>query len=179
MNEQAIILLFRLLIGVFLLRVWMQLARVDYYNPVTNRFVSTLSPLVDGLGTIVRPIGNVNLAALLLALCLGAGGMAVLFPSGDPLSWLIGGAALLISVALAMVFWILLAMVIASWVISAQNPWHQLMRQLMRPIMAPIQRVIPNLGGLDFSPIVVFLGVQLIRGVVETRLFLLSGLGGL
>ena len=179
MNEQTLIILLRVLVAIFLLRVWMQMAQTDYYNPVTNRIVRTLSPLVDPLNSILRPVGKLNTAALAIALGIAVGAMAMFFPSGDPLRWAIGGLALVVSVALSMIFWVLLAMVIASWLISPQNHWYQLAMQLMQPIMTPVQRVIPNLGGLDFSPIVVFLLIQLIRALVEKRLFLMSGLGGL
>ena len=71
--------------------------------------------------------------------------------------------------------WTLLAYVISSWLISFKiiNPYQPLVRWILgrlydlhEPILAPIRRVIfrmiPNMGGLDLSPLVAFFGVELI-----------------
>ena len=38
------------------------------------------------------------------------------------------------------------------------------------PILSPVRRVLPAFGGLDFSPLVVILGLQLLRGLVVSSL---------
>jgi len=63
------------------------------------------------------------------------------------------------------IYWdIILATVIISWLVSfniinTRNPIvnqiNQVLHTLTEPILAPIRRVMPNLGGLDFSPVVV------------------------
>jgi YggT family protein len=71
--------------------------------------------------------------------------------------------------------WTLLAYVISSWLINFKiiNPYQPLVRwvlgrlyDLHEPILTPIRsliyRMIPNMGGLDLSPLVAFFGVQLI-----------------
>lgn len=69
--------------------------------------------------------------------------------------------------------------VILSWLVSfnvvnLQNP---MMRQiyfgidsLLKPLMAPIQRIIPSMGGLDFSPIIALLFLQWLNGFVVPSL---------
>lgn len=61
---------------------------------------------------------------------------------------------------------------IMSWLISfnvlnarqpfVQNVWYGLER-LLQPVYQPIRRVLPNLGGLDLSPIVALIGLEIIR----------------
>jgi YggT family protein len=57
--------------------------------------------------------------------------------------------------------------VIASWLRLA--PEHPLMRvtgALTEPVLAPIRRVLPSMGGLDFSPMVLLLALRLLARVV-------------
>ena len=51
--------------------------------------------------------------------------------------------------------------------------------QLVEPIMAPVRRVIPPLGMLDLSPIVVFIGINLIDGIVVGSLVRAAGISGM
>jgi YggT family protein len=81
----------------------------------------------------------------------------------------------LINLIFTIYLWSLLIMVIASWLITFQiiNPYQPMVRAGMRllyrvhePILAPIRqlqnRLIPNSGGLDLSPIVAILLAQLL-----------------
>ena len=72
-------------------------------------------------------------------------------------------------------FYVILATVIISWltafnIINYSNPYvrqiNGVLRQLTEPLLAPIRRVLPNLGGLDFSPIVLLLGLQFIKRAI-------------
>ncbi len=72
-------------------------------------------------------------------------------------------------------FYVILATVIISWltafnIINYNNPYvrqiNGVLRTLTEPLLAPIRRVLPNLGGLDFSPIVLLLGLQFIKRAI-------------
>jgi YggT family protein len=70
-----------------------------------------------------------------------------------------------ISLILNLVWWVFLIMIIMSWLISfnvintrnqfVAGVWRAL-NQITDPILRPIRRIIPPLGGLDLSPIIVF-----------------------
>lgn len=72
-------------------------------------------------------------------------------------------------------FWVVLAAVVFSWLISfnvvnGHNPvvrsfWNALLA-VTEPLLKPIRRLLPDLGGLDLSPIVLILGLQFIQIVV-------------
>ena len=59
---------------------------------------------------------------------------------------------------------IVLVAVIASWVqLSPHNPLGRIVYGLTEPLLQPIRRILPPMGGLDFSPLVLLLLVQLVK----------------
>jgi YggT family protein len=81
---------------------------------------------------------------------------------GSIVSWSLAGVILFI---LNIYFYAILATIIMSFVMlfsGSMNPHPilQLIWQLTEPVMAPIRNIIPPMGGLDFSPIFIFLGIE-------------------
>ena len=69
----------------------------------------------------------------------------------------------------------LLAYVIASWLVAFKiiNPWQPFVRWILQalgrlhePLLGRIRSLLPNLGGIDLSPIIVFLAVQFGRNLL-------------
>lgn len=80
-------------------------------------------------------------------------------------------------------FWVILATVILSWLIAFNvvNRSNTYVRQigytldrLTEPLLKPIRRVLPDLGGIDISPIILLIGMQFF-GMLVTRLFFMLG----
>jgi len=81
----------------------------------------------------------------------------------------------IIMMILDLVYYIIIAHFIMSWLIQFQvlnvrqqlvgQIWYGLSR-LVEPLYAPIRRLLPNMGGLDLSPIVVLLGISALRIVL-------------
>ena len=72
-------------------------------------------------------------------------------------------------------FFALIASVILSWVApGSYNPAAQLINQICEPLLAPFRRLLPNLGGLDISPIFAFLALQLVNMLVIKNLAVLT-----
>jgi YggT family protein len=91
---------------------------------------------------------------------------------GSDICWLIGQIVTLIQ--FVVIIWIVLGWLVAFNVV---NPHNQFVGMLMnvsgaivRPLLAPIQRVIPNLGGMDLSPIVLLLGMEFLRRIICSTL---------
>jgi YggT family protein len=62
---------------------------------------------------------------------------------------------------------VVLVAVIVSWIqLPPRNPVVQLTRALTEPVLAPIRKTIPPVGGLDFSPLILLFGLQLIKGIL-------------
>jgi YggT family protein len=73
---------------------------------------------------------------------------------------LIGLAAYLVKIY----FFAILAMIILSWIAQGgNNPALRLLFQLTEPVMAPFRKVLPPMGGLDLSPIFVFILINIIQ----------------
>ena len=90
----------------------------------------------------------------------------------------------LVSPVLGVIFWLIIAEVIFSWlvafnVINLRNPMvaqiYATIRMITEPILRPIRNVLPSMGGLDFSPIVVILAIQWLRGFVLPNLYPMLG----
>jgi YggT family protein len=62
---------------------------------------------------------------------------------------------------------VVLVAVILSWVqLDRQNPLVTITRRLTEPVLAPIRKVIPPMGGLDLSPMVLLIALQILKGLV-------------
>jgi YggT family protein len=68
-----------------------------------------------------------------------------------------------VSLILNLVWWVFLIMIIMSWLFNVINTRNQfvsnvwrVLNQITEPILRPIRRIIPPVGGLDLSPIIVF-----------------------
>jgi len=81
----------------------------------------------------------------------------------------------LILTALNIYFWIIIIWVVASWLVAFNviNPHNQFVRQvllglgrLVNPVLHPIRRVLPDLGGLDLSPMVALLGIVFLERLI-------------
>ena len=94
----------------------------------------------------------------------------------NPILWLV-------HTVIDIYFWIILAMVVMSWliafgIINRSNPdvrqiGHALDR-LTEPLLRPIRRVLPDLGGIDISPIVLLIGLQFLGILVDNVFFSLG-----
>lgn len=156
-----------------LLRFLLQLVRADFYNPISQFIVKLTNPLVVPLRSLVRGYGSMDFASLLLSLLLQMTGIAAAFlvhVGGIPafstllLGGILGVAALLVEIY----FFALLAMIILSWVAQgSRHPAIFLLYQITEPVMAPVRKLLPPMGGLDFSPILVFVLINVVQIVLQ------------
>ena len=151
------------------LRFLLQLARADFYNPISQFLARLTNPLVLPLRRVVPSLGGLDLSSLLLALVLQMAAIVALLALngvGPPnigllLVWsVLGVAGLVVNIY----FFALLAMIILSWIApTSRHPALLLLFQLTEPLMAPFRKMLPNMGGLDFSPILVFILINIIQ----------------
>ena len=63
--------------------------------------------------------------------------------------------------------WILLVRVVISWVNpNPYNPIVKILYVLTEPVLAPIRRMLPQTGGIDLSPLIVFAALWFLMGLV-------------
>lgn len=152
-----------------LLRFMLQIARADFYNPFTQAIVKVTDPGVRLFRRFIPGYKGMDFASLVLALlaqCI-ATALLIIFsgfsiPSvGLVISWSSVG---LLSFILNIYFWSMIISIVSSFIAPfSTHPGLVLVRQLTEPIMEPFRRLLPSMGGLDFSPIFVFLTLQIIR----------------
>ncbi|QJQ96492.1 MULTISPECIES: YggT family protein [Halomonadaceae] len=182
------LLLVNTLVNIYLfllmLRFLLQASRADYYNPLSQSVVKVTQPVVRPFQSFLGPVGRFDLATLAAGFVLKAVSIiAILQIAGygmPPIaSVAIGSVAALANAILKIYFFALIGMIILSWVApNASHPGALLIMQLVEPIMAPVRKVIPPLGMIDLSPIVVFIAINLIDGIVVGALTRAAGISG-
>lgn len=154
---------------VMLLRIWMQWARCDFYNPLAQFVVKATQPIVGPLRRILPSMGPIDTASLVMAFVLSLIKSMVLFMviTFQPIIW-IAALLILIKTIGLLVFWVLLVMALMSWVSRGRSPVEYVLMQLTEPLLSPIRRMLPAMGGIDFSPMVLVLLLYVLNmGIME------------
>ena len=156
--------LFDLFLMVVLMRFWLQAAKADFYNPLSQFVVKATSFAVNPLRKIIPGFGGLDLASLLLAFIVAAAKItALIFLVGA--TWEVGFVLLnalvtVIKEGLNLLFWVLIIRALLSWVSQGNNPVEAVFQQLTEPMLRPIRKVLPPLGGLDLSILVLIIALQ-------------------
>ncbi|MCP5162368.1 MAG: YggT family protein [Hahellaceae bacterium] len=163
--------LFGLYLLIVLLRFLFQLVHADFYNPISQFIVKATTPLLKPLRKMIPGYKGLDIASLVLALLVQmVGAMLVLGISGygfNPANIVIWSALLVGNLVLKIYFWGLIILVIASWIApNNYNPALVLIHQLVEPVTTPIRKRLPDMGGLDISPIFVFLLITILEKVL-------------
>jgi YggT family protein len=154
------------------LRLLLQLTRADFYNPVSQFVVKATAPILNPMRRVIPGWGGVDVSSLVLIVVLQVLQlMAVILMLGYPLpniallvAWSVVG---LLGLVLNFYFWAILIQVILSWVApQSHNPALNLIYQVTEPVMGFARKLIPPIGGMDFSPIIVFMVIQLLKILV-------------
>jgi YggT family protein len=78
----------------------------------------------------------------------------------------------LINIASQLISILIIAQVLLSYVMSPYHPLRQTIDRLLEPLYTPIRRFLPQTGGLDFSPVILIIVVQivarLLTGILNT-----------
>lgn len=173
----------QLYLMVALLRFILQLVRADFYNPLCQFTVKATQPFLAPLRRLIPSVAGIDLAGLvfvlivqvlLMTLILSLLGMFNLAALPYVLAW---SALAVAGLFLKIFFFALIISVILSWVApGSHNPGAQLTQQICEPMLAPIRKILPDLGGLDLSPIFAFISINLIERFVLTPLAVSTGL---
>ncbi|MDR0777205.1 MAG: YggT family protein [Azonexus sp.] len=154
----------------FLLRFLMQLARVSFAGQIGDFVVKLTNWAVKPLRRFIPGFAGIDWASLLAALALQAllAGLIVGI-SGAPLGDVPGAGSMILLLTvrglLRLTVYILIIAVILlavlSWV-SPYSPVASLAHQLTRPLLDPIRRIVPTISGIDLSPLVAILLLQVV-----------------
>lgn len=162
--------LFSLAMFLIAVRFLAQLCGVSGYNPismtlrrVTNVIVLPLSRLLPS-GNRFSPgalVALILIQVVFIGLMFTLEGRLDAFNVLQALIWAaIGCASLLTNI----IFYSVIAMIVVSFLApQSSNPAVEFIWELTEPVMAPLRRILPPMGGLDFSPIILFMALNVIR----------------
>jgi len=159
---------FGLYILAILLRLMLQWARADFYNPVSQFIVKITNPPLKPLRRIIPGWGGIDVASVLLLIVLQimenflyymAMGITMAVSS-----LLVISLADLLNLLINVCIGAILIQVILSWVtLGNYNPLIGLVHRIAEPLLVPARRIIPPLSGIDLSPLVALVVLQLLK----------------
>lgn len=170
--SNAGVFLIQTLFGIYeviiLLRFLLQLVRADFYNPISQFIVKATNLPLRPLRRFIPGLAGMDLASLVLLLVVVIIEFLLLSLIANlPMPSIVGLIALALVEVLKLFIYVLLfsvfVLVILSWVSpGGYNPVANLLYQITAPVMRPARRLLPPMGGLDLSPMVVMIVLYLL-----------------
>lgn len=167
---------------IVLMRFVLQLVRANFYNPLCQFIVKATQPLLKPLRRIIPSLFGLDMSSLVLAILVQLALMALTLlltygTTGNFVQLLIWSIIGVTALFLKIFFFALIISVILSWVApGSHNPSAELVNQICEPALAPFRRLLPNLGGLDISPILAFMVLKLLDMLVINNLAAMTGM---
>ncbi len=156
-------------IGLLILRVLLQLVRANFNNPICQFLYRVTNPVLLPMRRIIPAWRGLDVAGVLLAWLLTALKLVIVFAMMGETLGIAGLALMALADLLGAVLTIFVILIIVRIVLSfvgnggSYHPAVPLVFGLTEPILKPIRRVLPAPGGLDFSPMLAWLAILLVR----------------
>lgn len=160
-------MVFGLYLAAVMLRFLLQTIRADFYNPICQFLITVTNPALKPLRRWIPGYMGIDWPSLLLMvllqlleICLVAMLISGHIPS------LLSIPVIITSKLLGLLIWVYIIIIIIQAVISwiqpgSYSPFTVLLYQLSDPLVRPIRRYIPATGGIDWSPFVILILLNL------------------
>ncbi len=173
--------LFGFYILLVVLRFLLQMVRADFYNPISQFIVKLTSPVLKPLRRIIPPLGGIDTASIVLMVALQMVELVLIAlmvtGAAAPGTLLVLAVAKLVKLVLWIFIIAILVQAILSWVQPhAYNPGTILLYQITTPVLRPIQRHMPVFSGIDLSPLVALIVLNLVSLAVPHLVIAIPGL---
>ncbi|MBK9220143.1 MAG: YggT family protein [Uliginosibacterium sp.] len=175
----AVVLVLQMIAGFFtmllLVRAFMRYMRISFIGQFGQFVLVTTSWAVRPFQRLLPIVAAIDFASLVPAWLIQSAlaiSIALLsnLPFGSPLALLAGGCIVgaleLLSSALMLVMGVVILGAVLSWV-NPHAPITPMLNQLTRPLLRPIQRILPPVSGIDLSPLVLLLVIQVVLFVLQ------------
>jgi YggT family protein len=163
--------LFSLYIFAVLLRFLFQWVDADYYNPISQFLIKITHPPLRMLRRFIPSIGRVDTASLVLMLGLQMLSGYLIFALQDAritfAALSLWAVVQLLELLFNVYFFAIIIRAILSWVSpGTYNPAISLLYSLTEPLLRFSRRLLPPMGGIDLSPLIPLIGIQLAKMLV-------------
>ena len=138
-----------------------RLLRVNYFNPIVKIFATYLEPISKSLFFFLPPL----FAAIAVALVFKFSSFYLAYSSGyETLTLFYISVIDVLNSGFRILFYCVIGSVVLSWVAPGNNhPLLQIIEEISAGILSPIRKFMPPMGGLDFTPIIGLLVLNLIN----------------
>ena len=151
-----------------MLRFLLQWAEADFYNPISQFLVKLTHPPLRYLRRFIPSVRRIDSASLVLMLAVQILSDYLVFTlqqiSASPASLLLVALGQLLELLYNILFYSILISVVLSWVAPrGYNPAMKLLYDLTDPLLAFFRRFLPPMGGIDISPLLALVALQLAK----------------
>lgn len=138
-----------------------RLFRVNYFNPIVKIFATYLEPISKNLFFFLPPL----FAAITFALVLKFASFYLAYSSGyETLTLFYISVMDVLNSGFRILFYCVIGSVVLSWIAPENNhPLLQIIEEISAGILNPVRKFMPPMGGLDFTPIIGLLVLNLIN----------------
>lgn len=153
------------------LRFLFQWTKADFYNPISQFLVKITHPPLKLLRKFVPSVGKIDTSSIVLALALQmTADFIILAVQGE-----MAGIAILvlyafkqlIELTLNIFVFAVFARALMSWFDPGNyNPASSLLQSLTEPLLGLCRKIIPDLGGIDLSPLAALVALQLAKMMI-------------
>ncbi|MCD8499798.1 MAG: YggT family protein [Gammaproteobacteria bacterium] len=169
--QQTLMFIIQFLFGLYsfmlVLRVWIRMNGIQANHPLLVSIAKLTNPLVNRLKKWIPDVAYIEISGI--TLLLGVTLVKLLLVSAVAwhvphipglFAWTLISA---VEVFLDVVFYAMIIFAILSWIPNVQPELYSLLSQITAPLLMPIRRCLPLFGGLDLSPVVLLLLVQVLE----------------
>ena len=162
---------FSLYILALMLRFLFQWVGAEFYNPISQFLVKITHPPLKIFRRFIPALGKIDTAALVLMISLQIIADALIFLLKG-LSFTAGALIILaftqmLSLLINIFIFSILARVVLSWINPGNyNAATSLLYSLTEPMLRTVRRIVPPFSGIDLSPLLVLIGLQIAKMMV-------------
>ncbi|RLA22938.1 MAG: YggT family protein [Gammaproteobacteria bacterium] len=165
------------------LRFILQLVGGDFYNPISQFLVKITHPPLRYLRRYIPAVGKIDTSSIVFIIALQMfSDLITLTLKGIPFSFaalILLSISQLISLLINVFVFAVFARALLSWINpGTYNAASNLLYSITEPLLALCRRIVPDIGGIDLSPLIVLIGLQLAKMLIIPPLQQLISLVG-
>lgn len=163
--------LFSLYVFALMLRFLFQWVEADFYNPISQTLVRLTHPPLRPMRRVLPAIGRIDTASVVLMLLIQMlGGYLIFLIQGIEFSavyLIVWSLAQILELLFNIYIFSIIGVALLSWISPVpRNAATALLYSLTNPVLKRARQIIPPMGGVDLSPLVVFIAIQFLKMLI-------------